>query len=102
MVNKIEFSRHSLAELGEILTYLQQNASEQAVIRFYDLVKNNFTNSDRISWKGVLYLHSKRFVLFALGNITECITVKMVEPFMLLPFLIHVKTLINALTNLKY
>jgi plasmid stabilization system protein ParE len=39
MVNKIEFSRHSLAELGEILTYLQQNASEQAVNRFSDLVK---------------------------------------------------------------
>lgn len=49
MVNKIEFSRHSLAELGEILTYLQQNASEQSVIRFSDLVKKSYFNLNRIS-----------------------------------------------------
>jgi plasmid stabilization system protein ParE len=78
MVNKIEFSRHSLAELGEILTYLQENASEQVAIRFADLVKNNFSNLDLTALKGAHYLHSKRFALFALGNIIECIIAKMV------------------------
>ena len=44
MVNKIEFSSHALAGLDEIITYLQENASEQAVERFGNLVKNNLSN----------------------------------------------------------
>ena len=39
MVNKIEFSSHALSELDEIFIYLHENASEQAVDRFGNLVK---------------------------------------------------------------
>ena len=64
MVNKIEFSRHSLAELGEILTYLQQNASEQSVIRFSDLVKKKLLQlkSNLVEGRPVSAYKTIRFV----------------------------------------
>jgi plasmid stabilization system protein ParE len=64
MVNKIEFSRHSLAELGEILTYLQENASEQVAIRFADLVKKQLLQlrSNRVEGRPVPPFKTIRFV----------------------------------------
>jgi plasmid stabilization system protein ParE len=64
MVNKIEFSRHSLAELGEILTYLQENASEQAVYKFSDLVKKQLRQlrSNLVEGRPVPEFKTIRFV----------------------------------------
>ncbi len=39
MVNKIEWSKTSLAELGQILMYLRAEVSENAAQKFADLIK---------------------------------------------------------------
>lgn len=64
MVNKIEFSSHALAELDEIITYLQENASEQAVERFGNLVKKQLIQlkSNTMEGRPVLPLKTIRFV----------------------------------------
>ncbi len=64
MVNKIEFSRHSLAELGEIINYLEQNASEQAANKFADLVKKQLhqLKSNLVEGRPVPPLKTIRFV----------------------------------------
>jgi plasmid stabilization system protein ParE len=64
MVNKIEFSRHALSELSEIITYLQDNASEQASERFGNLVKKQLIQlrSNTMEGRPVPSLKTIRFV----------------------------------------
>ena len=64
MVNKIEFSSHALSELDEIFTYLEENASEQAVVRFGNLVKKHLIQlkSDATEGRPVPHLKTIRFV----------------------------------------
>ena len=65
MVNKIEWTKTSLAELGQILLYLKDKVSEDAAMKFADLVKSKISQLSNRPFDGrpVPEHNNIRFVL---------------------------------------
>ncbi len=68
MVKKIEWTKTSLAELGQILLYLKDEVSDNAAIKFAELVELKISQLAANTFEGRAIPHYKNIRFIILGK----------------------------------